>query len=133
MSDCASGTNWDSEKSHYEGSKLKLIKEKEWWYLADKYMLSPRELEIARLICQGARNQDIAENLDIASGTVKSHLQNIYRKVRVNSKVKLLLSFLVVVNRAHTSSEFGAPKIPIVEKKPTRRHKPSKSDLPEHS
>src|SRR2546423_1585753 len=37
-------------------------------------LLTPRELEIMRLVARGARNKSIAETLSISEGTVKIHL-----------------------------------------------------------
>jgi DNA-binding NarL/FixJ family response regulator len=53
--------------------------------------MSPRELQIAKLICQGFRNDDIASDLHITLGTVKTHVRNIYRRVQVKSKISMLL------------------------------------------
>lgn len=43
--------------------------------------LSPRELEVIRLMARGNTNEEIAEALVIAVGTVKNHVTNIYRKL----------------------------------------------------
>ena len=40
-------------------------------------MLSSREIEVLRLIAQGASNKEIAEQLIISEGTVKNHISNI--------------------------------------------------------
>lgn len=53
--------------------------------------LTPRETEIARLAGAGARNEEIAESLHIASGTVKCHIRNIYAKLGIDSRVHLSL------------------------------------------
>ena len=53
--------------------------------------LTSRELDILHLLLNGKENTDIAENLDITSYTVKTHLQNIYRKFDVASKTELLI------------------------------------------
>jgi two-component system, NarL family, nitrate/nitrite response regulator NarL len=51
--------------------------------------LTPRELEIVRMVSRGLRNRAIAEQLFISEGTVKIHLHNIYQKVDVNGRLEL--------------------------------------------
>ena len=50
--------------------------------------LSERELELLQLLADGLSNQEIAELLIIAIGTVKAHTVNIYRKLNVNSRMQ---------------------------------------------
>lgn len=71
-----------------------LLNEKQWSYVQNRYTLTPREREIAELICQGLRNGNIANVLHIRPGTVKTHTRNIYRKVHVRSKIGMLLRFV---------------------------------------
>ena len=54
-------------------------------------LLTPRELEIMRLVAQGARNKSIADTLAISEGTVKIHLHNIYKKLSIDSRLALTL------------------------------------------
>jgi DNA-binding NarL/FixJ family response regulator len=53
-------------------------------------MLTPRELEIVRLVASGLRNKEIADKLAISEGTVKMHLHRSYEKLQVDSRVTLL-------------------------------------------
>jgi len=53
--------------------------------------LTPRELEIVRMVAQGLRNKAIAERLSISEGTVKVHLHNIYEKLGVDGRLELVL------------------------------------------
>jgi len=53
--------------------------------------LTDREREVATLVSDGLRNKEIARQLGIAEGTVKIHLNNIYRKLGVDSRVGLVL------------------------------------------
>ncbi len=46
-----------------------------------EHTLSGRELEVLRLIARGYTNEQIADELIIAIGTVKNHVTNIYRKL----------------------------------------------------
>ena len=82
------------ESAQYKTAPLILINNKQWLYVQSRYDLTPREREIAELICQGLRNGSIANYLRIRPGTVKTHTRNIYRKVRVKSKIGMLLKFV---------------------------------------
>lgn len=53
--------------------------------------LSERELEVLYLLVAGLSNQDIADQLTISLGTVKTHLHNIYGKLDVNSRSQAIL------------------------------------------
>src|SRR5262245_5878199 len=53
--------------------------------------LTPREIEIVRMVGQGLRNKAIAERLSISEGTVKVHLHNIYEKLKVDGRLELVL------------------------------------------
>jgi LuxR family maltose regulon positive regulatory protein len=52
--------------------------------------LSERELEVLRLIADGLSNHEIAERLIVGTGTVKTHINNIYRKLDVKSRTQAL-------------------------------------------
>jgi DNA-binding NarL/FixJ family response regulator len=50
------------------------------------YSLTRREREVISLVRQGLTNQEIAEALVIELGTVKNHVHNILRKLKVTSR-----------------------------------------------
>lgn len=52
--------------------------------------LTKREIEILEQLVQGLRNQDIAEKLFISPSTVKKHIENIYLKLQLSSRVELV-------------------------------------------
>lgn len=53
-------------------------------------ILTPRELDIVRMVIHGLRNKEVAKRLYISEGTVKIHLHNIYDKLHVSSRLELL-------------------------------------------
>ena len=53
--------------------------------------LAKREREIVSHICQGYRNKEIAQKLNISEQTVKSHCTRIYRKLGVSDRLQLAL------------------------------------------
>ncbi len=53
--------------------------------------LSPRELEILRLLANGATNKEIAAQLVLAEGTVKNHVTNILTKLDVTDRTRAAL------------------------------------------
>lgn len=55
-----------------------------------RYGITDREREIILKVIQGKSNADIAGELFISLGTVKTHLHNIYRKIEVDSRYDLL-------------------------------------------
>ena len=50
------------------------------------YGLTPRELEVLRLVAAGSSNREIAEALVISEHTVARHVQNIFAKLDVSSR-----------------------------------------------
>jgi len=54
-------------------------------------LLTPREKQILTMISEGASNDEVAENLCISPHTVKTHLYNIYNKIRVPNRIQAAL------------------------------------------
>lgn len=54
----------------------------------DADRLTPREREILSYLAKGASNKEIARGLDLAESTVKIHVQNILKKLGLNSRVQ---------------------------------------------
>lgn len=53
--------------------------------------LTPREMEIGKLISQGKNNKEISEILYITEGTVKNHITNILAKLELRDRTQLAL------------------------------------------
>jgi LuxR family transcriptional regulator, maltose regulon positive regulatory protein len=52
--------------------------------------LSPRELEVLRLIIDGATNKEIADELVLTVNTVKRHISNIFDKLQVSNRAQAI-------------------------------------------
>jgi DNA-binding NarL/FixJ family response regulator len=56
--------------------------------------LTVRELQVVALIVKGYRSKVIAQELGVALGTIKLHLNKIYQKKQVAGRVALIISEL---------------------------------------
>lgn len=54
--------------------------------------LTPRQQEVAALVCLGLTNHEIAAQLYISVNTVRSHVRLILEKYRISSKTELRLA-----------------------------------------
>jgi ATP/maltotriose-dependent transcriptional regulator MalT len=52
--------------------------------------LSERELEVLTLLASGRQNREVARDLFVAVGTVKTHTNNIYRKLGARNRAEAL-------------------------------------------
>ena len=54
-------------------------------------VLTSREIEVIRMVARGHRNKEIAVGLHVSEGTIKTHLHNVYEKLKVDGRVPLTL------------------------------------------
>ena len=57
----------------------------------DKVQLTPREIDVTRLVARGYSVEEAATALTLSSDTVKGHIKNIYIKLDVNNRSELTL------------------------------------------
>jgi DNA-binding NarL/FixJ family response regulator len=69
-------------------------------------LLTIREMEIARLAAENRPNGQIALDLGISKGTLKIHMNNIYRKLQVSSRGEL---FQLVAGQISHDARTGRP------------------------
>jgi DNA-binding CsgD family transcriptional regulator len=53
--------------------------------------LTPRELDVLRLVAQAARTQEIAGHLGISPRTVECHLGHVYGKLGIRGRLEAML------------------------------------------
>lgn len=66
----------------------------------DNRRLSPREMQIARMVAEGATNRAIGSTLEISLWTVSTHLRRVFAKLGVNSRAEMVAQL------------FGTPHLP---------------------
>lgn len=76
------------DRSVKAGSQGKL--EEHVKYLMQEAGLTSREADVARLICDGLSDKEIAERLGLSHHTVKDYLKRIYAKFRVHARAQLV-------------------------------------------
>ena len=62
--------------------------------MKEKFQLTVRENEILLMLLKGKSNREIADMMYVSPETIKTHLQNIYRKLGVKSRMEAALLFL---------------------------------------
>lgn len=62
--------------------------EEEEWERSPLGTLTPKELEVLRLLARGQTNKQIAENLFISTSTVKNHVHHIIAKLGVSDRLQ---------------------------------------------
>lgn len=73
---------------------IHILDDNQWLFIRKSFRMSPRELIVAKFVCGGLSNGEIANRLGIKTATIKTHLRNIYRRIRVQRKLDMLLTFL---------------------------------------
>jgi len=58
--------------------------------------LTEREVEVLNHLAQGLQYKEIADKLDISTGTVKKHIRNTYTKLQVQNKVEAINKFRAI-------------------------------------
>ena len=76
-------STWQKEKVN--NVDLKFVQD------GDIEPLTTREKEILKMVSQGASNNDIAEKLFVREVTVKTHLNSIFKKLKVKNRTQAVL------------------------------------------
>ena len=70
------------------------ITDEAWQALSTRLRLSPRELQIVRGICQERKESSIAVRLKLSPHTVRTHVERIYAKLGIGTRIELMLLLL---------------------------------------
>lgn len=80
----------DDDKIKYNSEEINIL---------NKNNITPREQEVLKLWIDGKSRDEIEEMLFISYHTVKNHIQNIYKKLKVRNRGELLLKVKYNVKR----------------------------------
>jgi len=90
-------------RSYFEGKKLNDVLSKK---------LTSREVRILKLYANGFSVKEITEILNVAEGTVRTHIRNIFAKVKIDNKadIKMTLCLLWHLFRPQLDKKEGTKK-----------------------
>ena len=80
-------SHWSTDSTQYFAFIQPLIGDKK----GINDVLTPREISIYELLCNGFSNREIAETLNLSVGTIRIYLSTIYGKLGVNSRTQAIL------------------------------------------
>lgn len=83
------GETWLETRSH--SGAVRALLEQSAGAGAGAERLTARERELVELVRLGLRNREIAARLEITEGTVKIHLHHIYKKLKVENRLQLMV------------------------------------------
>ena len=83
-----------------------------------KALLTPRELDVVRLVAEGMRNQEIGDALSLGEHTVRNYIFRVFDKLGLSSRVELVLYALGSENSlgdqsSHDLAGKSVPALPM--------------------
>jgi DNA-binding CsgD family transcriptional regulator len=86
-----------------------LLTQAEWAIIADQLNLSPREVQIVQYTFDAEKELAIGDKLGISPHTVHTHLERLYRKLGVSSRVGLTAKIAFEVLRFAREGRLSCP------------------------
>jgi len=81
----------------YNYNAVMSFNREQWKHIQKCYRFSERKMQILKLLFEGLENDTIAKKLKIEYNTVKAHFGDIYKRVGVQNKVRLVIQLFTVV------------------------------------
>ena len=72
-------------------SETEIFSESEWLQLVNGLPLSPRQIEVIKLLFAGHSDKQIARELQISVPTVRTHLSRLFSRFDVQDRTELVL------------------------------------------
>ena len=86
-------------------------------YLQEKG-LSKRESEVVILVVQGLTNKQVADQLCVAEKTVKFHLTNVYKRMRISRRSQII--WTLPMAQFIENAKDTEPTLPVSPARPSR-------------
>lgn len=72
-----------------------LFSARQWAQIGKKLGLTERQLEVARLICCGRTNAEIARSLRRSEGTARLHADRLFKALSVRNRVGVVVRIVI--------------------------------------
>jgi DNA-binding NarL/FixJ family response regulator len=66
-----------------------LFSKHEWMLISEALKLTTRQAQIVDLVLRGQRDKEIVARLGLEKTTIRTHLTDIFAKLKVNSRIEL--------------------------------------------
>jgi len=76
---------------YWENGKISQYRRAKTPYQHQGHSLSPREMEVLKMLTRGMSNKEIAHTLGISEQTVKNHVASIFRKLDVRDRTQAVV------------------------------------------
>jgi DNA-binding CsgD family transcriptional regulator len=77
-----------------------MFSSKQWNYIQKGFHLTPRQAEIAKLVCEGLTNSQIAKKCHITYNTARTHVNHICVKIVAHGRAELILRLIKIAKHA---------------------------------
>jgi DNA-binding CsgD family transcriptional regulator len=77
-----------------------MFNSRQWLYIQKGFHLTLRQTEIAKLVCDGLDNNQIAKKCHITYNTARTHVAHICAKIAAYGLAKLILRLIKVAKHA---------------------------------
>lgn len=81
--------NSGRQPAYHDGALM--FRDEEWARLRQELHLSPREMQVVRLIFADDKEEAIAGELGISPSTVHTYIERLYRKLGVRDRVQMVV------------------------------------------
>lgn len=86
-----------------------LFSVRRWRELAEALGLTSRQAEVAKLICRGLGDEEIAESLGVSVSVVHVHTVGLYKRLAVKKRVGVVVRLVLAERRIQEKDDSDGP------------------------